>query len=143
MSWWLRAVLSVAFASVFIFVLSALSPSIARLVRFLALVPRPGTPVDTIRISSSVKATVIRAGANPDDPGAARVLSEDVNGNLHVEEVLPPGADVVTAMREMVPRFVVPVRSLRAMRGNEEVGRWKPSPWQRCRLAAQRARVAK
>lgn len=85
---------------------------------FLALVPRPGPPVDAILTSSSVKATVIRAGADPDDPGAARVLSEDVNGNLHVEEVLPSGGDVVTAMREMVPTLVVPVRNLRAMQGN-------------------------
>ncbi len=86
-----------------------------------------------------MKATVIRAGANPNYPSAVRVVSEDLDGKLHVEEVLPPGADVVKAMREMVSRFVVPIRSLRAMQGSTEVARWKPSLWQRLRLALRRA----
>lgn len=114
--------------------ISFLSPHIGRLARFLVLVPRPGPPFASVdvKMGASLATTIIRAGADSNDPDACRVISEDLNGNAHVEEVLPPGADVEKAIKDTIPRFTTtPIRSLRAMRGDREVARWTPNVWRR------------
>lgn len=60
--------------------------------------------------------TVIRAGANPDDPDAVRIAF-DFRGEERTSEILPPGSDPIPAMEELLQRVQVPIRSVRAYRG--------------------------
>jgi hypothetical protein len=102
---------------------SLISPQLGRLARFLLLVPQPQMLAANVTFKASVMMTVTRAGANADDPNACRVVTEYLDGTLHVEEVLPPNADVVKAMKDTIPRVTIPVLSVRAMRGSVEVAR--------------------
>lgn len=128
---WMMLIVPVATVALTV-ILSLFSPQIGRLAEFLARVPGPGSQLTaTIGLVASVTLTVIRAGADVDDPNACRVVTEHLDGTFHVEEVLIQDADVVSAMNNWVPRVAVPIRSVRAMRGAQEVARWTPNLWQR------------
>jgi hypothetical protein len=136
--WWVWKLLIVFVASPIAFLLVSLfSAPIRRLATFLFGIAKPGPPFRQPQLTfhSGVRSTVIRAGAREDDPAAARVISEYLDGSPHVEEVLPHDADVELAMKEVTKRLKVPVKSVRAMRGMVEVGRWTPGLRQRIRAA--------
>lgn len=140
--WWVwRVVVAVAGTLLLFFVVSLFSPSLARLARFLSGAARPGPPLSggDLRLGGSLKATVIRAGASADDPEAARVVAEYLDGTANIEEVLPPDADVKAALASVVKRLNVPVKSVRALQGSKEVARWRPNLWRRVQMAWWRA----
>lgn len=141
--WLWKALIVVVSTPMLMFLISLFSKPINRLATFLVRLPPPGPPVTSggITPKGSLTLTVIRAGSSLEDPEAARVLSEDVNGAIHVEEVLPRDADVEKAMKDTIPRLMVPVRSLRAMRGDIEVARWTPNIWRRLRWSWGRRRM--
>ena len=134
--WWLRLVAIAVLTTGFIVLVSRFRPGIERLVRFLTSMPARGAAAnaDVVGMTDAVYGTLVKAGADGADPSAARVLLEDLDGNVHVAEVHPPATDIEAAMRDVVPRLRVPVLSLRAMHGYAEVARWTPSWWERLKL---------
>lgn len=83
--------------------------------------------------------TVGEQGASSDDPNASRVLIEYDPGDLHAHYVMPPGTDPLPAFWETVKTVNLNVQSVRAMKGWDEVKRWRPSTASRIARAWRRA----
>ena len=140
--WWVWKILMFLPATLFVFVVvSFFSPSLGRLARFLAGVSRPGPSFTEgqLGISGELRSTVIRRGVDKDDTDAGRIVAEYMDGCINVEEVLPAAADLKAALATNVKSFVVPVKSVRALRGTTEVARWRPNAWRRIQMAWRRA----
>lgn len=83
--------------------------------------------------------TVGEQGASSDDPTTSRVLIEFDRGDLHTHYVLPAGFDPLPAFWETVKVVNPNVQSVRAMKGYDEVKRWRPSRFTRVARAWRRA----
>jgi hypothetical protein len=66
--------------------------------------------------SMGVHATVIRAGAQPDDPHAIRIAYV-YKGETKISEILPPGSDPAPALEKLRRDIVIPITAVRAYEG--------------------------
>lgn len=122
-AWWLKPVLGVVFAFALLPLLGWLSAPLGRMLRFLLV---PVLPLPPARWTGN-RMTVGEGGASAADPAASRVVIEFAPGDLHTHYVLPPGADPLPAFRETIKTVNPNVQSVRAMKGLDEVRRWRPS----------------
>lgn len=133
--WWLKLVLGLVFAFVLLPLLGWLSGPLGRVLRFLLLpiLPQAGHKWSGNRL------TVGEQGASSADPTTSRVLIEYDSGDLHTHYVLPAGSDPLPAFWETVKIVNPNVQSVRAMKGYDEVKRWRPSRFTRVARAWRRA----
>lgn len=145
LEWWVKPIIGLVLAFALLPALGWLSRPLGRVLRFLLVpvvsLPRANfAPAQAVSTVDSARARVTQNGVDSNDPGASRVIVEFAPGDLHVQYVLAPGTDPVPKMHEVIDSLNVEVESVRAMRGWQEVDRWRPSVWSRVTRAWQRAR---
>lgn len=128
--WWVKLLIGLALALVMLPLLGWLSGPLGRVLRFLLVpvLPKPKVrQTGGVRVTGGGRLTVGKQGASSDDPTTSRVLIEFAEGDLHPHYVLPPGEDPLPLFWETVKSVSPDVRSVRAMKGFDEVKRWRPS----------------